>query len=345
MEKKNNDQVVIDVKPLGFPWITKNPFLFCVYHADIYPNGNEKLGPDASLLGRNIGNDFTLKDGWRMYHGTTVPGFPVHPHRGFETVTVVRKGIVDHSDSLGGAGRYGNGDVQWMTAGKGIQHAEMFPLLNREKKNPLELFQVWLNLPKRNKFVDPHYSMLWAEQIPVSTLKDNSGREVTVEIIAGSLNGTAAPSPAPDSYAIDPANEVAIWYFQMESGARWTLPTASEGVNRTVYFFEGDHVNFNDRRVAPVYGIELQAHLETTIVNGSSPARFLLLQGRPIDEPVVNYGPFVMNTREEIEQTYQEYQKTQFGGWPWPRNDQVHGREKGRFALYPNGKEELPNRK
>ena len=105
----NSDEPIIkNVKPLDFPWETQDPFLFCVYHADAYPKGNSEFGPQESLEGRNMGNDFVLKDGWRMYHGTTVPGFPEHPHRGFETITVVRKGIVDHSDSLGGAGRYGH---------------------------------------------------------------------------------------------------------------------------------------------------------------------------------------------------------------------------------------------
>ncbi len=191
--------VVIGVKPLGFPWETQDPFLFCVYHSDDYPVGNEDFGPDTTLEGRNIGNDFVLKDGWRMYHGATVPGFPVHPHRGFETVTVVRKGVVDHSDSLGGAGRYGHGDVQWMTAGKGVQHAEMFPLLNREKKNPLELFQIWLNLPGADKFVEPHYAMLWREHIPVIEQSDKDGLKTTIEVVAGSVGSVKAPDPAPAS--------------------------------------------------------------------------------------------------------------------------------------------------
>ena len=121
----------IKIKPLGFPWETTNPFLFCAYHADAYPKGNGEMGPNESLAGRNIGQDFTIKDGWRMYHGEKVPGFPSHPHRGFETITVVEKGLVDHADSLGASGRYGNGDVQWMTAGKGLQHSEMFPLLKK----------------------------------------------------------------------------------------------------------------------------------------------------------------------------------------------------------------------
>ena len=118
------------VEPLGFPWKTRDPFVFCVYHNDRYPAGNDEQGPAASLAGRRIGNDFTIRDGWRMYHGDVVPGFPQHPHRGFETVTVVRQGLVDHSDSMGAAGRYGRGDTQWMTAGSGVQHAEMFPLVH-----------------------------------------------------------------------------------------------------------------------------------------------------------------------------------------------------------------------
>src|SRR5690554_1071005 len=114
-----------NIKPLGFQWETQDPFLFCAYHRVLYPSGNEAMGPNASLQGRNIGSDFDLKEGWRMYHGSKVPGFPAHPLKGFETVTLVEEGFADHSDSLGGGGRFGNGDVQWMTAGKGVMHCEM----------------------------------------------------------------------------------------------------------------------------------------------------------------------------------------------------------------------------
>jgi hypothetical protein len=133
---------VLKITPLGFQWPTLDPFLFCVHHADLYPRANAEMGPAASLAGRRLGQDFTPKDGWRMYHGMRVPGFPAHPHRGFETVTVVLEGFVDHSDSHGAAGRYGEGDVQWMTAGSGLQHAEMFPLLREDADNPVELFPV-----------------------------------------------------------------------------------------------------------------------------------------------------------------------------------------------------------
>ncbi len=338
----NEDGMVLNVKPLGFPWETRDPFLFCVYHADAFPNGNKDFGPDASLDGRNMGNDFVLKDGWRMYHGTTIPGFPVHPHRGFETVTVVRKGIVDHTDSLGGAGRYGHGDVQWMTAGKGIQHAEMFPLLNRDKENPLELFQIWINLPKASKFVEPHYAMLWKEQIPEFVERDERGRETRIEIVSGSMGSLKALAPPPDSWAASPVNEVSIWYFQMEAGANWVLSGASKGINRSIYFFEGETIGIGSQIIRSNNAIEVKADQKLAIKNGSSSGRFLLLQGKPINEPVVNYGPFVMNTKEEIQQTYNEFQETRFGGWPWPRHDQVHPREKGRFAKHGDGREEFP---
>jgi redox-sensitive bicupin YhaK (pirin superfamily) len=342
MEKMEPANGIVKVEPLGFPWATRDPFLFCVYHADAYPEGDGAFGPVTSLEGRKLGNDFVLKDGWRMYHGQAIPGFPVHPHRGFETVTVVRKGMVDHSDSLGGAGRYGNGDVQWMTAGKGIQHAEMFPLIQKERPNPLELFQIWLNLPRKSKFVEPYYAMLWKEQIPVVSIMDEGKRETRVEIVAGSLAESRAPAPAPDSWAASAENEVAIWYIQMEALANWTIPAASKGINRTLYFFEGDKLLINGTTVRPDHGIELEAHLPIQLSNGAMEGRLLLLQGKPIQETVANYGPFVMNTMEEIQETYRDYQESQFGGWPWPRPDMVHPAEKERFALHSDGNEQFP---
>ena len=153
-----------------------------MHHDDRYPAGNERLGPKASLAGRNLGQDFEGKDGWRMYHGEIVPGFPQHPHRGFETVTVVRRGLLDHSDSMGATARYGRGDVQWLTAGRGIQHAEMFPLIERDRDNPLELFQIWLNLPTRDKMADPYFAMLWGDTLPKDVQRDSEGR--TTEIMA-----------------------------------------------------------------------------------------------------------------------------------------------------------------
>ena len=135
---------MLQTVPLDFQWPTVDPFLFCVHHLDLYPEGNEHLGPVATLEARDLGMDFAGADGWRMYHGHVVPGFPQHPHRGFETVTFVRRGFIDHSDSLGAAARYGRGDVQWLTAGGGIVHSEMFPLVDEEADNPTELFQICL---------------------------------------------------------------------------------------------------------------------------------------------------------------------------------------------------------
>ena len=331
---------IVKVEPLGFPWATLDPFLFCVYHDDAYPKGNAQMGPDASLAGRNIGQDFAGKDGWRMYHGETVPGFPSHPHRGFETVTIVRKGLIDHSDSLGATARFGGGDVQWLTAGRGIVHSEMFPLLDRTNTNPLELFQIWLNLPAKNKMVAPHFTMLWSEDIPRRLFEDAEGRSTEVNCIAGRLGDTTAPlAPPPDSWAAQAQADVAIWTVKMAPGARWTLPAAA-GANtrRRLYFFKGRQVGVGGQSIDSHAAIELRASAGVELVNGDETSEFLLLQGRPIGEPVAQYGPFVMNTREEIQQAFADYQRTQFGGWPWDDNAPVHGREPGRFAKHADGK-------
>jgi redox-sensitive bicupin YhaK (pirin superfamily) len=335
-----DSKYVSRLKKLGFQWETNNPFLFCVHHLDHYPKGNEEMEPAASLAGRDLGQDFTVKDGWRMYHGTKIPGFPMHPHRGFETVTVVLNGFVDHADSMGAAGRYGNGDVQWMTAGGGMQHAEMFPLLKTDAENPLELFQIWLNLPAGNKFVQPYYKMLWSEDIPKLMVTDDSGKTTEVTIIAGSINGAEGVPPTPDSWAASPEHEVAIWLIKMAAGASWEIPAASREVRRSIYYYLGERIELDGQVVGSYSSVAVEPAQKIVVRNGDGESRILLLQGRPIEEPVVQYGPFVMNTEAEIRQAFSDYRDTQFGGWPWPRPDQVHEHSKGRFARYPDGREE-----
>ncbi|MEI6576936.1 MAG: pirin family protein [Bacteroidota bacterium] len=328
---------ILKTRPLGFQWEMRDPFLFCAHHEDKFPRGNEDMGPAASLAGRNIGSDFELRDGWRMYHGESIPGFPEHPHRGFETVTIVREGLVDHADSMGAAGRYGNGDVQWMTAGKGVQHSEMFPLLNAEKENPAELFQIWLNLPKKNKMSEPHFKMMWEDLIPKYTHPDDLQKKTVVEIIAGTLENLQAPAPPPDSWAADSRNEVAIWNITMEPNACWTIPPCSEDVNRTLFFYKGESIKINGEMIPKYHAVEVIPNAEILLHNSGFESGILLLQGKPIGEPVVQYGPFVMNSDDEIRETFAEYRKTHFGGWPWPVSEQVHERNKTRFALHADG--------
>jgi len=333
---------VINIEPLGFPWKTQDPFLFCAYHRDEYPAGNTKMGVDFDdLRGRNIGQDFVVKDGWRMYHGKSMPGFPYHPHRGFETITINKEGVVDHSDSLGAAGRFMGGDVQWMTAGSGVQHSEMFPLINEDQGNPLEIFQIWLNLPAASKMVPPHFKMLWKEDIPIISHVDESNRKTTIQIVAGSIEHVKALKPTPDSWAADPNNHVGVYTVKMEADATWTLPKTSSEAHRSIFFYKGDSITIDGQVIHADNLIQTRADSDIVISNGAADAYFLILEGKPIGEPVVKHGPFVMNTQEEIRQTMRDYGKTQFGGWPWAEVEVAHSKEKGRFALHADGTEEI----
>ncbi len=329
--------VILQRFPLGFQWPTVDPFLFCVHHLDHYPAGNGAYGPATGVAGRNIGSDFEGIDGWRMYHGQTVPGFPQHPHRGFETVTFVRQGLIDHSDSLGAAARYGEGDVQWLTAGSGIVHAEMFPLLNNDAPNPAELFQIWLNLPKVNKMAPPHFTMLWNEDIPQTELGGGSpdAPKVQVTVVAGELAGHTPPSPPPHSWASQPDSDVAIWHIRMQPGSSCVLPAAKHADTlRVAYAFDGVDCSFAGEALEINNGGLIECDREV-VLSSAAGAEILILQGRPIGEPVAQYGPFVMNDKAGIEQAFRDYQATQFGGWPWPTDDPVHGPEPRRFAQQP----------
>jgi redox-sensitive bicupin YhaK (pirin superfamily) len=319
--------------------VTVDPFLFGVHHVDGYPAGNDALGPRASLAGRDLGQDFEGIDGWRMYHGLTVPGFPQHPHRGFETVTYVRRGLIDHSDSLGATARFGRGDVQWLTAGRGINHAEMFPLLDPDGPNPLELFQIWLNLPAASKMVDPYFTMLWDDDLPRHVSPD--GR-TTVTVIAGELLGLTPPAPPPDSWASRPEADLAIWHIVIEPDASFELPPAAgPDTVRVVYVFEGA-ARIGAQDLVASTGAQLRVDDPVALSAGSAGAELLVLQGRPIGEPVAQYGPFVMNDRAGIEQALADYRETGFGGWPWSVDDPVHERSAERFARDRSGKLLVP---
>ena len=342
---------IIRVDPLGQRWQTHDPFLFCVHHIDLYPAGNDRLGPAAPLGGREIGQDFEGKDGWRMYHGDEVPGFPQHPHRGFETVTIVRKGYIDHSDSLGATARFGMGDVQWLTAGSGVVHSEMFPLLDPNGPNTLELFQIWLNLPAKSKMVPAYFTMFWNDEIPRRRFTDANGKHVDVTVIAGALADVQPLAPPPHSWGADPDADLAIWSIAMEAGASWTVPPARGAQTvRTLHQFAGKGLTVaaaSAKASAPKgqdnpgpAAVQVQADQSVTIEANRGPIEILLLQGRPIGEPVAQYGPFVMNTRAELEQAFSDYKRTQFGGWPFPGNAPVHPREQGRFAKHADGRVE-----
>jgi quercetin 2,3-dioxygenase len=323
------------------PWPTLDPFLFCVHHDDAYPAGDDRMGPAASLAGRQIGMDFAGLDGWRMYHGDVVPGFPQHPHRGFETVTLARRGYIDHSDSLGATARFGHGDVQWMTAGRGVVHSEMFPLVRRDAGNPTELFQIWLNLPARDKMVAPYFTMLWSHAIPRRTTRDADGRATEVVMVAGAVD-VASPAPPPNSWAARPESEIAIWTLKLEPNARFEIPPTKPGVGRVLYLFRGAGASVaGDPFEAPSV-VQVKPDVPTALVAGPVETEVLMLQGRPIGEPVAHHGPFVMNTREELQAAFADYQRTRFGGWPWPSDGPVHPRERGRFAVHADGKVEEP---
>ncbi|MBC8145824.1 MAG: pirin family protein, partial [bacterium] len=184
---------------------------------------------------------------------------------------------------------------------------------------------------------EPHFTMFWSNKVPVHFERDASGKSTTVTAIAGRI-GDAIPIPPPaESWAARPESDVAIWTIRMEPNARWTIPAAHADSNRRLYFFSGASLAVADRDVPLTHYVELRPDADVDIVNGDGVSELLLLQGRPIGEPIAQRGPFVMNTEEEIRQAFIDYKQTQFGGWPWPSSYPVHPRDEGRFARHADG--------
>lgn len=322
----------------------ESPFIIVTHHIDLYPKSNGRLAPSYYLENTKFGDDFKKESPFRMYHGKVVPGFPAHPHRGFETVTLVLDGYVDHTDSLGSKGRYAKNDVQWMTAGKGIQHCEMFPLLDSENENRFELIQIWLNLPKKSKFVDPYYQMLWREDIPVLESVNEHGKVARARLIAGSCHDIKALKPNPDSWASDEKNAVKIMLIELEEGATLKLRGGKENLFRMLYQYEGIEFKIDGdlHTKDSVFKLSSTQDIYLDAIKGIN--KFLLVEGMPIDEPVYAYGPFVMNTEEEVIEAYKDFRETQFGGWPFEMRDPVHPVNQKRFAKFPDGSKEEPDK-
>jgi hypothetical protein len=333
-----NDPLVMQTVTLGAQWPTVDPFLFCAHHRDLYPAGTDQFSPVADLRGRELGADFSGRDGWSLYHGHPVPGFPQHPHRGFETITYVRRGVIDHSDSLGARARFGDGDTQWLTAGRGIVHAEMFPLLRRDEPNHVELFQIWLNLPAASKMAEPSFMMQWSDDLV--RIDDD---DATVAVVVGQFGDRAASASPPDSWAADPGHDVAIWHVVLQPGGSVVLPPArTADAVRVAYVFMGSGLQIGEEPIGESTGAQLAANRPAVLRAGSSVVEILVLQGVPIGEPVARYGPFVMNTEADIRAAFSDYQQTGFGGWPWPEDGPVHGADPARFAVHPNGYRQQP---
>jgi len=181
--------------------------------------------------------------------------------------------------------------------------------------------------------------MLWGEDIPNIIVKDKGAKQTNIKLIAGSFKDKTALPPTPDSWAADPNNHLQIWTFKMDADAVFNSPPIEDEVTRSLFFYQGDSFSIGDTRINENHLIELDPEKEAQLINGSSEGYFLFLQGRPINEPMVQYGPFVANTDEELQDIIQEYRRTQFGGWPWATSDPVHDISLGRFSKLPDGQE------
>ena len=225
-------------------------------------------------------------------------GFPLHPHRGIETVTYLLAGAVRHRDTLGNSGEIGAGDIQWMTAGRGIMHEEM----PQVRPQGVAGFQLWVNLPAKLKMTPPRYQNISAHEIPVLRRAESA----SIRVIAGSVEGVVGPI---SGIAADPT------YLDVELSPRATfIHPVPHGHTAFAYLFEGagrfgaeeEMLVAEPRLVVWSDGDSLEVKTE------ESSARFLLVSGQPLGEPIARYGPFVMNTREEIEETLQELEQGTF---------------------------------
>lgn len=272
--------------------------------------------PVRSLFSyQNLGKElspFLLLDraGPYRFEPADVPrGVGVHPHRGFETVTLVYQGEVSHADSTGQGGTIGPGDVQWMTAGSGILHEEFHSTSFTRQGGTLDMVQLWVNLPAAHKMTAPRYQAITANRIPTVALPGGGSLRVIAGCYAGAGTpeaGGAVPGPA------QTFSPLQVWDVQLPAGSGWQLP-AYEGWNVAVVVLEGSLQVNHTQAATEGELVVLDTAGSHAWLTASTDAKALVLQGQPLNEPIVGHGPFVMNTRAEISQAIADFNQGRFG--------------------------------
>lgn len=228
-------------------------------------------------------------------------GVGQHPHRGFETVTIVYKGEVAHRDSTGQGGVIGPGDVQWMTAGAGIIHEEFHSKAFSQTGGSLEMVQLWVNLPAKDKMTEPSYQAILNEQIPSVALPNEAGQ---LRVIAGEFEGHQGPAQT--------FTAMNVWDLRLNQGAQLSL-SLPEGWTSAVVVLHGT-VQVNGKSIArDAQMVVLDQAGQHIALEANSETSLLLLSGEPLNEPIVGYGPFVMNTTQEINQAFNDFNSGKFG--------------------------------
>ena len=230
----------------------------------------------------------------------TPPGVGGHPHKGFETVTIVYAGEVEHRDSAGHSGKIGPGDVQWMTAGSGLVHEEFHSREASAKGGVVSMAQLWVNLPKRDKNAAPRYQTITDGTIPRVPLPEGAGE---VRVIAGSFGEHRGPA--------ETFTPVDVWDIRLTKGASVTLPL-KDGFNAVLPVLEGA-ISVDGKAVGPSKTVLFDRKGESITVTATEDSQLLLLGGEPLDEPIAHYGPFVMNTQEEIRQAIDDFRRGKMG--------------------------------
>jgi redox-sensitive bicupin YhaK (pirin superfamily) len=227
-------------------------------------------------------------------------GVEWHPHRGFETVSIAYEGAVDHEDSAGNSGSIGPGDVQWMTAGAGVLHKELHGREFARSGGRFEMLQLWVNLPANLKMTAPRYQTLLASQIPTVSLPDGAGE---ARVIAGEFNGSKGPAQT-----FTPINLLDV---RLNAGQRVTL-NLHDGYTAALFVIKGA-VSVNGEDAGAGELVIFQREGDEAVIEAQSDAVIFVMNGEPIDEPIAGYGPFVMNTRQQIEQAFVDMREGRLG--------------------------------